>query len=176
MNNLGPFLRRRYSKTIKFIYKHVSPPSRIIDLGVKNKLSELLLSEGFCVENTHGEDLDIDFHSVQDETIEVVTSFEVFEHLLAPYNILREIKSKKLIASVPLQMLFAKAYWNEMDERDRHFHEFERRQFDFLLEKTGWKIIDYELWTAPIRKIGIRPFLRLFIPRYYIVYCERIPL
>jgi hypothetical protein len=75
---------------------------------------------------------------------------------------------------VPLNTWFAKAYWNENDKRDRHFHEFERRQFDWLLEETGWKIIKYELWTAPVRVLGVRPILRLFVPRYYAVYCERI--
>jgi len=161
-------------KTLDFVNKHISPPARILDLGVKNPLSEILISEGFDVKNTQGEDLDKDFQSVHDKTIEVVTSFEVFEHLLAPYNILKEIKADKLIASVPLNMFFVKAHWNEDDDRDKHFHEFESRQFDFLLKKTGWKIIDSEKWTTPLRKLGIRPILRLIVPQYYIVYCERI--
>jgi hypothetical protein len=29
---------------------------------------------------------------------------------------------------------------------DRHYHEFEDWQLDWLLEKTGWKIIDSQKW------------------------------
>jgi hypothetical protein len=57
---------------------------------------------------------------------------------------------------------------------DRHYHEFEDWQFDWLLEKTGWKIMARGKWTNPTKKIGIRPLLRWFTPRYYIVYAERI--
>ena len=94
--------------------------------------------------------------------------------MLAPFNILKEIKTQKLIASVPLKLWFANAYWNEHDDWDKHYHEFEVKQFDFLLQQTGWKIIDSEKWI-PKGKIqfGIRPFLRMVTPRYYIVYCEK---
>jgi hypothetical protein len=33
---------------------------------------------------------------------------------------------------------------------DRHYHEFEDWQLDWLLEKTGWKIIDSQKWTNPL--------------------------
>jgi hypothetical protein len=41
----------------------------------------------------------------------------------------------------------------------RHYHEFEDWQLDWLLEKTGWKIIDSQKWTNPVNKFGIRPLL-----------------
>ena len=170
---LNYFLRRRFGKTLEFTQKHVDKGTRILDLGEPNMLSEYLAENGYIVENTKGEDLDVDFSAVHESTADVVTAFEIFEHMLAPFNILREIKAKRLVASVPLHQFFAASYWNEKDERDRHFHEFERKQFDFLLEKTGWKILDSYRWTAPVRNFGIRPFLRLFVKRYYIVYCER---
>ena len=56
---------------------------------------------------------------------------------------------------------------------DRHYHEFEDWQFDWLLEKAGWEIKKRHKWTNPVKKIGLRPLLRLFTPRYYIVYAER---
>ena len=73
-----------------------------------------------------------------------------------------------------LKNWFAKAYWNDKVEWDRHYHEFEKKQFDWLLEKSGWKIVKYDFFTAPVKAFGIRPILRLFIPRIYIVYFERI--
>ena len=94
--------------------------------------------------------------------------------MLNPYNVLKDIKAKQLVASIPLRLWFASAYKNNNDERDRHFHEFEDWQFNWLLNKTGWKIIDSKKFTNPVKKIGVRPFLRLFAPRYYLVYAEKI--
>ena len=43
-----------------------------------------------------------------------------------------------------------------------------------ILNKTGFKIIDRVKFNNPTKKIGIRPFLRLFTNRYYLVYAEKI--
>lgn len=165
---------RRYRLTLGFVKNCIPDDSRILDLGVPNEFSAMLKESGYQVINTEGEDLDTDFHAVKNKDVDVVTAFEIFEHLLAPFNILREIKCDKLIASVPLKLWFASAYWNASDERDRHYHEFEVKQFNWLLEKTGWKIIRSDKWTSPAKTLGIRPILRRFTPRFYIVYCERI--
>ena len=132
-----------------------------------------MAENGYVDTNTKGEDLDIDFSSVVQSNAQVVTAFEIFEHLLAPFNILKEIKADKLVASIPLKLWFSAAYQSKTDPWDRHYHEFEDWQFDWLLEKSGWKIVDRNKWTNPIKKIGIRPLLRCFTPRYYIVYAER---
>ena len=93
--------------------------------------------------------------------------------MLAPFNILRELKTDKLVASIPMKLWFASAYWGSEDW-DKHYHEFEKKKFDFLLKQSGWKIIDSETWISYDNKIGFRPILRRFIPRYYILYCEKI--
>jgi len=129
---------------------------------------------GYTVENTKGEDLDIDTSTIINSNSDVVTAFEIFEHLLSPFRVLKDIKADKLIASVPLKLWFASAYRSKTDMRDRHYHEFEDWQFDWLLEKTGWQIKAKKQWTNPTSKIGFRPILRWFTPRYYIVYAERI--
>lgn len=165
---------KRYNITLNFL-KEVQPaPKRILDLGVKNPFSEIMLKEGYEVENTKGEDLDHDFSVVKNSDAEIVTAFEIFEHLLAPYNILKEIKAKHLIASVPLNLWFAKAYRSNTDTWDRHYHEFEDWQFDWLLEKSGWIIEKQQKFTYPVKKIGFRPLLRYFTPRYYLVYAKRL--
>jgi len=168
------FPKKRYKHTLKFFKRHVSPTETILDLGVANPFSEILKHEGFTIENTSGEDLDVDTSTLDADTSDVVTAFEIFEHLLSPFTVLKSIKSKKLVASIPLRLWFASAYRSKTDPRDRHFHEFESWQFDWLLEKAGWKIIATEKWTNPTKKIGIRPLFRWFTPRYYIVYAERI--
>ena len=170
----GNIPKKRFKLTLRFLKDFINTDEKILDLGVYNPFSEILEKEGFNVTNTKGEDLDIDTSAVQNDLFDVVTALEIFEHLVSPFNVLKEIKAKKLIASVPLKLWFAGAYQNKSDERDRHYHEFEDWQFDWLLEKAGWKIIKREKFTNPVRKIGIRPILRRFTPRYYLVYAERI--
>ena len=164
---------RRYNKTIAFISKSVSPPAKILDIGTPNQLSEKIKQLGFDVINTVGEDLDETPESIGNYEADVATAFEIFEHLLNPLSVLKAIKAKKLIASIPLSLWFAKAYRNKNNRWDQHFHEFEDWQFDWLLEKAGWQIIRSEKWTSPVALPGIRPMLRMFTPRYYIVEAIR---
>ncbi len=156
-----------------FLEKHVGKEESILDLGIPNPLSKIMTNSGYVVTNTGGEDLDIDFSSISNFEGDVVTAFEIFEHLLAPFNALSEIKANKLVASIPLRLWFSPAYRSKHDPWDRHYHEFEDWQFDWLLEKAGWEIKDSLKWTHPVKKIGIRPILRVFTPRYYIIYAER---
>ena len=169
----GKFPVKRYKHTLRFLENTISKEHSILDLGVVNPFSELLANEGYKVTNTIGEDLDIDTSSVQSNNFEVVTAFEIFEHLLNPFQILQQIQSKKIIISVPLRLWFAPAYRSKTDLWDRHYHEFESWQLDWLLEKTGWEIKATKRWTNPTKKIGIRPLLRWFTPRYYMVYAEK---
>ncbi|WP_460218221.1 methyltransferase [Psychroserpens sp. MEBiC05023] len=168
------FPNKRFKHTVEFLKTHINTSESILDLGVENPLSEILKAEGYSVENTSGIDLDINTSEIEQSSSEVVTAFEIFEHLLSPFTVLKSIKANKLVASIPLRLWFASAYRSKTDMRDRHYHEFEDWQFDWLLEKSGWKIIDRQKWTNPTKKIGLRPILRRFTNRYYIVYAERI--
>ena len=166
---------RRFEKTREFALKHLPKNTSLLDLGTPNSLSAYLAAAGFGVQNTNGENLDTDFHAYLNNDADCVTAFEIFEHMLAPFNILSQINCDRLIASVPLKLWFAPAYWNTNDDWDKHYHEFEQKQFDYLLEKSGWEIKDSMRWASPdYAKIGIRPLLRYITPRYYMVYCERV--
>ena len=168
------FPNKRFKLTLEFIQKHISKTETILDLGIENPFSKIMQEAGFQVTNTTGEDLDEDLTSLQNSNSKVTTAFEIFEHLLNPYTILKETKSDKLFISIPMRLWFSPAYRSKTDMWDRHYHEFEDWQLDWLLEKTGWKIIDRQKWTNPVKKFGIRPLLRRFTNRYYIVYAERI--
>lgn len=169
----GKFPHKRYRLTHQFLEKHISKSESILDLGVENPFTEVMLKSGYQVKNTSGEDLDRNTSAIKESDATVVTAFEIFEHLLSPLTVLESIKADKLVASIPMRLWFSSAYRSKTDLWDRHFHEFEDWQFDWLLEKAGWKIIDHQKWTNPTKKIGIRPLLRWFTPRYYIVYAER---
>lgn len=165
---------KRFKHTIEFLKTHIKSSETILDLGVVNPFTTIMQEHGYTVENTKGEDLDIDNKTILNSDAKVITAFEIFEHLLSPFTVLKSIKADKLVASVPLKLWFSSAYRSKTDLLDRHYHEFEDWQFDWLLEKSGWKIIDRQKWTNPTKKIGVRPILRWFTPRYYIIYAERV--
>ncbi|WP_420387500.1 methyltransferase [Roseivirga sp.] len=168
--------KARFEKTLRFMEKGLPKGSKILDLGTPNDLSNFLIESGYQVDNAYGEDFDLHPEIISLEGYDAVTIFEVLEHLINPMGILLQIKAPKLYASVPLDLWFAKAYRNKNDQWDQHFHEFEDWQFDWLLEKSGWHIERSEKWTSPTSMIGIRPILRRFTPRYYIVEASRSPL
>ncbi len=167
---IGPELR--FKRTINFMKESLPPPANILDLGEENRLSNILSEVGYSVQNTTG-DLDLYPGVVQKNNIDAVTAFEIIEHLIAPFNVLRTITASRLFATVPLNLWFSKAHYNKNDPWDRHFHEFEDWQFDALLEKAGWKIIRREKWNNPVIKPGFRPILRLFASHYYAVEAVR---
>ena len=167
------FPNRRFKITLDFLQKHISKNDSILDLGVENPFSKIMNEEGFKVQNTSGEDLDVDQSSLLNKEYSVVTAFEIFEHLLNPFTILNAVKSNKIVISIPLRLWFSPAYRSKTDMWDRHYHEFEDWQLDWLLEKTGWKILDRAKFTNPVNKIGIRPLLRKFTPGYYIIIAVR---
>ncbi|WP_271423975.1 methyltransferase [Aequorivita sinensis] len=169
----GKFPTKRYKHTLRFLNDVISKEEKILDLGVANPFSEILTKEGYNVTNTKGQDLDQETDVVKTDSYDVVTAFEIFEHLVSPFNVIKDIEAKKLVASIPLRLWFASAYRSKTDKWDRHFHEFEDWQFDWLLEKAGWRIVKREKFTNPVKKIGIRPILRSFTPRYYLVYAVR---
>ncbi len=166
--------KKRFEHTLAFLQNVLPAPATILDLGVRNELSERMEQCGYTVVNSTGEDLDLDVRIAM-TNVDAVTAFEIFEHLVAPFNVLRAIQAKKLITTIPLKLWFAPAYRSKTDKWDRHYHEFEDWQFDWLLEKSGWKIEKTEKWVSPVNKIGFRPALRKFTPRYYAVYAERLP-
>lgn len=168
------FPNKRFKLTLEFLKKHLTTSETILDLGVENPFSKIMKEEGYHVTNTIGEDLDENQTFIQNQKTDAVTAFEIFEHLLNPYTLLKEIKSDKLFISIPLRLWFSSAYRSKTDMWDRHYHEFEDWQLDWLLEKTGWKIIDRMQFTHPVKKIGFRPLLRMFTNRYYIVYAEKV--
>ncbi len=168
------FPNKRFKHTLEFLQQHLTTSETILDLGVENPFSKIMVAQGYTVTNTIGEDLDVDQTALQIAETDAVTAFEIFEHLLNPYTILRSIKADKLFISIPMRLWFSPAYRSKTDLWDRHYHEFEDWQLDWLLEKTGWKIIDRQKFTNPVKKFGIRPLLRRFTKRYYIIYAEKV--
>lgn len=173
-------MKKRFKRTLKLV-KELIPKNMIIyDLGRSNELSKIMQLNGYTVYNNIGF-ADFDFTRTEITSIstqskgmnspKITTSFEVFEHLLNPFEVLRAIKTPKMLCTVPLKVWFSPAYWGKHD-KNRHFHEFEERQFLWLLDKTGWEVVKKGKWKLT-DKIGIRPLLRLFWPSYLWVLAKR---
>jgi hypothetical protein len=169
------FPNKRFKLTLEFLQKHISTTETIFDLGVPNPFSKIMEENGYQVKNTKGEDLDNDQTALKTEKYNVFTAFEIFEHLLNPYTVLENVNCDKVLISIPMRLWFSSAYRSKTDKWDRHYHEFEDWQLDWLLEKTGFKIVDSIQFTHPVKKFGFRPLLRFFTPRYYLVYAIRNP-
>lgn len=164
--------QRRYRLTRAFLEGRIDRNDRILDLGAENDFSRLLVADGFTVINT-AVDLDREPQAISSEQATVCTAFEILEHLVNPLGVLEKLPCDRLFASVPLSLWFAPAYRSKTDPWDRHFHEFEDWQFDWLLEHAGFTIVRREKWTSPVLKPGFRPLLRWFTPRWYMVEAER---
>ena len=146
--------KKRYQRTLAILKKMAPQGQKILDLGIRNHL-------------------DLYPEQLQSFSVEMVTALEILEHLVNPFGVLQQLPAKKLLVTVPLRLWFAPAYRNQEDPRDCHYHEFEDWQLDMLLEKAGWQIKYREKWTHTTQKLGFRPLLRYFVPRYYAVYAEK---
>ncbi|MFY7811571.1 MAG: methyltransferase, partial [Flavobacterium sp.] len=90
------FPNKRFKITLQFLKKHIAVSQTILDLGVKNPFSEIMKDNGYHVINTSGEDLDENQIALQNNDYEVFTAFEIFEHLLNPYTVLKNVKANKI--------------------------------------------------------------------------------
>ncbi|MEM1095243.1 MAG: methyltransferase [Bacteroidota bacterium] len=163
----------RFDRTLAFLRATLPAPARVLDLGPDNPLAGRMRSLGYDVVNTGLTDLDEHPEVVEGLQADAVTAFEILEHLVSPMPLLRALEPTRLFASIPLRLWFATAYRNPNDRWDQHYHEFEDWQFDWLLEKGGWTNVRTEKWTSPTAINGIRPLLRRFTPRYYVVESRR---
>lgn len=167
--------QRRFQQTLEFISDLDLKGKKILNLGPDNPFSHILIEKGYDITNTNlGQDLDLDFEVVKDPAFDVIVGFEILEHMVSPFPLLQAIAGKQLVISVPLALWFSKAYWNDNDPYDCHYHEFEPKQMKMLLSKAGWEVKKEEQHTSPTGKIGFRPFLRMITPRHYFVYAERL--
>ena len=67
------FPNKRFKYTLDFLKKHISTSETLLDLGVPNPFSKIMLDHGYKVVNTIGEDIDIDQTALKSEEYDVVT-------------------------------------------------------------------------------------------------------
>ena len=91
MSQASSTLERRFSNTLRFLDAVSPPPARILDLGTPNELGRRMERAGYEVSNTEG-DLE-EPTGVIGKDVDFVTAFEILEHLVTPYNVLRAIQA-----------------------------------------------------------------------------------
>ncbi|HEX9601211.1 MAG TPA: methyltransferase, partial [Mariniflexile sp.] len=101
------FPKKRYKYTLQFLKKHIPNSESILDLGEYNPFSKIMQDHGYSIKNTKGEDLDFDTSIIENSNATVITAFEILEHLLSPFTVLRAIKANRLVVSIPLRLWFS---------------------------------------------------------------------
>ena len=89
-------MNQRHRKTLKLVKLIIPKGSKIFDLGASNRMANYMRSESFDVRsNTPEKNFDIDQSEISNLSAvsQYTTSFEVFEHLLNTYAVLKAIKS-----------------------------------------------------------------------------------
>ncbi len=164
----------RFRRTLAWMRPSLPPPARLLDVGPDNVMASQMRDAGYEVVNTGLLDLD-DHPEAAAVDADAATAFEIFEHLVNPLSVLRAIRAPRLFASVPMRLWFAPPFRPDTHPWDRHYHEFEPWQFDWLLEKGGWQIVRREQWTPRHTGAawGLRPMLRKVTPRWYVVEAVR---
>ena len=93
--------------------KEILPEGGIIyDLGTRNPFSEIMEKEGYKVINSEGQDFDFEYDIEIPKDVDLVTGFEILEHLVSPFPLLKNLNCKRLFVTVPLSLWFSKAYKN----------------------------------------------------------------
>lgn len=159
----GKLGMKRMEYTKKFIEKHIQSSKYVLDIGENNSIGNKIASYfGLTLYNT-GNDLDYGYIAPLIK-YDVVFCFEVLEHLLSPKFFLLELKkyiTKKtqIFITYPSRI---KCMWTS-----QHFHEYDKARMKYLLEVTGYRIIDWQKRKIPRKffskhTLGIRAIIRLF--------------
>lgn len=164
-----PATRIRWNKSLDFIGDDCSYENAL-DIGDRSELTEMMESKyQIKFDNTKG---DLDYITLKGN-FDLITSFEVLEHLFNPLFHLSQIKgvlseNGKLILSTPLSK--PRFLWSK-----EHFHEMSIKSIEALFHVAGFKIVRKEYFRVhPLIFYikGIRPLLRLFFDKIQIYELE----
>lgn len=151
----------RTRQTIEFC--DIPKGSTVLDIAEPNELSKQLAKDKQVKVINTISDLDYKITPKLLMRFEYVTCFEVIEHLLNPrlfFDNLHELTPDNVVVylSYPSR---PKIMWND----DEHFHEYDKQRFNYLLNKTGWGIVQKKKIYVRRKPNGIRPLIRNFIPQ-----------
>ena len=165
-----PAHRIRWSNTIRFLSRSSSAGSicsKGLDLGDRTPFTTLLEQFFGCpFENTIA---DLDLEPLEG-SFDVVTAFEVLEHLYNPLHALLEVKRlmnddrARLFISMPLRKPGFLA-------SPEHFHEMSRQSAVSLFRRAGFRVVrsdEFRIRPLLFYLTGIKPLLRLLFEKVQI--------
>jgi len=153
---------------LAILSENITPPSRVLDVGCA--LGFFLKYCDLYGLNTYGVDIskyaideskkvteaelfvhDIDngFPMFEDNFFDLITVFDVIEHLNSPYNLVNELyrickKNGKLIITTPninaLGRIISRKNWHGFKDQT-HLYLFTQKSLEHLVEKAGFKVI-----------------------------------
>ena len=162
----------RWNKTIDFLNNKSANFKNGLDIGERTTLTANM--EDYFSINFSNTNIDLDTEKLHGN-YDIITSFEVIEHLYNPLFNLLEIhkvlnKNGVLYLSTPL---YKPAFlWSP-----NHFHEMQRQSLLNLFKRSGFKIAREDKFKIHPFKFyfkGFRPILRLIYERVQIFELKKI--
>jgi len=162
---MKPSTKIRWERTLEFLIK--IPSAKVgLDIGDRTQLTKKCEEFfGISFEDTTG---DLDENSL-DGKFDIITIFEVTEHLFNPLFHLKQIHRSlnsqgRLYLSMPM-------FKPRMLQSPQHFHEMTLRSMGALFSRAEFEIVrENRFKVRPFWYYftGFRPFLRLFYERIVI--------
>ncbi len=158
-----PAHQLRWDRTIAFLRgapAPVPPPAAGLDIGDRTPMTGRLEELYGCRFDTTATDLDV---GTLDGLYQVVTAFEVLEHLYNPLHLLLEVR--KVLAPGASSRLFVStpAWKPAILQSPDHFHEMTRRSLESLIERAGYIVVrrdGFRIRPFLFCLTGFRPMLR----------------
>jgi len=132
------------------VKKLINVYGSVLDAGGENDFAKALGIKSFIVS-------DLNYPFTTSYKYDLVTSFEVIEHLQNPLIYLESIKSclknnGQLCLTTPVRWIFKGKY---------HFHEFNELELLDILNMAGFRVIKMTRIPAyNLKHLGIRPVIR----------------
>jgi len=157
---------------IKEVKEFINPElGRVLHLGEAPLFKKDL---GVDFDETIG---DLDIISLKKNDYDTVFMFEIAEHLFNPLYVLLNVRKTlkdggTLYLSTPRRPFFLR-------NKNHHFHEYQDKSLENLLERAGFEITKTRLFRTRIFTSGLkglRPFLRVLFEKIILVEARKISL
>lgn len=155
----------RWEKTLKFLQPFKNIESGL-DIGDRSPLTNLL--EEYFNTKFDNTEIDLDEEGLSGN-YNIITSFEVIEHLFNPLFHLKQVK--KVLDENGILYLSTPLLKPEILQSPEHFHEMTFESLNTLTKMAGFKISRFKVVRVrPFSVKGFRMILRYFFER--IIFLE----
>ncbi len=113
---------------------------QVVGLDISEKALDYCRSKGYA--NTHLMPSEIPNTGLENESVDLITMFDVLEHIKDDHEALAEYyRALKPGGMIFLTVPAFKLLWSELDEHLHHFRRYKKGELKLKLEQTGFEII-----------------------------------